>query len=104
MRRLLLALAAASALAACSSPCQDLGNRLCRCAGVGTTRDACERQVKDDVSRLNPSKDVEDVCSARLQTCNAPSGADFCEWLLTSCGKASCGLSSEQPADACVAP
>lgn len=104
MLRLALALLAVAALAACSSPCQDLGDRLCRCSGVGTTRDACERQVKDDLKRLNPSKDVEDLCSARLDTCSAPSGADFCEWLLTACGKASCGLSTEQPADVCVAP
>lgn len=101
MRRLVLVLAAASALAACSSPCQDLGDRLCRCAGVGTTRDACEDSVKDDLERLDPSKDVEDLCEDRLDTCHAPDEAEFCEWLDTSCGKASCGLSGDAPATAC---
>jgi hypothetical protein len=102
MRRLALALAAASVLAACSNPCQDLGDRLCRCAGVGTTRAACKTAVKDDLARLNPSKDVDNVCNDRLDTCHAPADAEFCEWLDTSCGKASCGLSADAPADVCA--
>jgi hypothetical protein len=82
MRRLALALAA-FAVVACSSPCQDLGDRLCRCAGVGTTRDACKESVKKDLDRLDPSKDVEDLCEERLDTCHAPGEAEFCEWLDT---------------------
>ena len=103
MRRLSfsLALAALAVLAACSNPCQDLGDRLCRCAGAGTTRDACKNAVKDDLSRLNPSKAVEDVCTQKLDTCSAPSGASFCEWLDTACGKASCGMSADDPATTC---
>jgi hypothetical protein len=102
MRRLLLVpLALTFALSGCSGPCQDLGDRLCKCVGVGTTRDACERSVKEQLKDHNPSKDVEDLCDQRLKTCRAPDGAQFCEWINTACGKASCGLSSDEPATAC---
>jgi hypothetical protein len=95
MRRLLavtLVLSSALALSGCNGPCEDLGRRLCRCTPVGTTRDACERQIDDMVSERNPS---ESSCEARLDTCDAPAGSEFCEWLQTPCGKASCGLSDE---------
>lgn len=94
-------LAAALLGAGCSNECQDLGDRLCKCSGSGTTRTSCEQQIKDEISRLDPSKAVQDLCGAKLATCNAPSGASFCEWLQTSCGKASCGFSIEAPADVC---
>ncbi len=97
----LLALAGL-AVAGCSTPCQELGNRMCQCVGGGTTRSTCEATVKDEVSRLNPSKSVEDVCRAKLDTCNQPPGADFCEWILTTCGKAACGLSLDDPSAACA--
>lgn len=96
-----LALAASVALAGCSSPCRDLGDRLCRCTAAGTTRDTCERQVQQDLDRIGTSDDQEKYCDGKLATCEAPSGADFCEWLDTSCGKALCGLSLEEPAEAC---
>lgn len=98
MRPVLVALAAALTLAACSGPCEDLGNRLCACVGAGTTRDTCQRQVQNEIGRLNPSKDVEDVCNRKLDSCKAPAGVDFCDWTQTACGKASCGLSVEDPA------
>jgi hypothetical protein len=104
MRPLLAALLAASTLAACTGPCEELGQRLCRCVGAGTTRDTCNRQVKNEVSRLNPGKSSEDVCSARLDSCAEPSGSDFCEWVNTECGKASCGMSVEDFTDAKVCP
>ncbi len=97
MRPFLVALAAALTLAACSGPCEDLGNRLCACVGAGTTRDTCQRQVANEIGRLNPSKSVEDVCTQKLDTCNAPADAEFCDWTQTECGKASCGLSVEDP-------
>jgi hypothetical protein len=58
--------------------------------------------VKDQLDSLNPGKDKEDVCTKKLATCNAPANAQFCEWLQTACGKASCGLSSiEDPTTVC---
>ncbi len=104
MRPALAALVAALSLAACSGPCQELGNRLCRCVGAGTTRTTCEQQVKNELSSLNPGKDVEDFCNARLDTCVEPQGADFCAWVETECGKASCGLSVEKSGDVCAPP
>ncbi len=104
MRRLLLLAATALSLSACKGPCEQLGDRLCGCVGTGTTRDTCEAQVKNQLDSANPGKSVEDVCQAALDTCNAPSGAQFCEWVLTSCGKASCGLSAESYKDPAVCP
>ncbi|BDG03610.1 hypothetical protein [Anaeromyxobacter oryzae] len=106
MRPALAVLVAALSLAACKGPCQELGNRLCRCVGSGTTRDTCERQVQNQISSANPGKDVEDICSARLDTCIEPQGADFCAWVQTECGKASCGLSVEDfnSTDVCPKP
>ena len=101
MGRPVLAAALLAVLAACSTPCRELGDRLCRCAPAGTTRDTCERQVKEELDRLDPSDDQDAVCEATLDTCEAPEGAEFCEWLDTSCGKARCGLSVEAPADVC---
>ncbi len=97
MRRVLsLALAAAAALAAggCStSPCQRLGEKLCGC--TATPPDVCTTQVEDRLNALKPSADTEDTCRKYLDTCNAPEGADFCEWLNTTDGKTLCGLTPE---------
>jgi hypothetical protein len=101
MGRPLLAAGLVALLAACSTPCRELGDRLCRCAPAGTTRDTCERQVKQELDRLDPSDAQDDLCEAKLDTCEAPDGAEFCEWLETSCGKAQCGLSNEEPAEVC---
>lgn len=104
-RRLSAPLAAAAllALAGCNTtPCEQLGNRLCSCVGGGTTRTSCETNVKNIVNALNPGKDVDNICQQKLGTCNAPANADFCEWTGTACGKASCGLSAEDPQTAGV--
>jgi hypothetical protein len=86
------ALLSALAVAACSSPCQDLGDRLCSCAGSSSASDACKRQVKSELDRHSPG---DSFCSAKLDTCTPPSDAVFCDWIQTDCGKASCGLSDE---------
>jgi hypothetical protein len=94
MRRpLALALVVAAGLAAAScstSPCQDLGQRLCGCTGL--TSDTCKTQVEEQLKRLDPPQATLDHCQQVLDTCNAPSGASFCEWLKTSDGMAACGL------------
>ncbi len=104
MRRL-VPLAAALALAACSkSPCQELGERLCRCQ-PNISQDTCKTQVQNQLKDLNPPQSLEDYCQQRLDGtgpsdpgCNAPAGADFCEWLLTKDGKDFCGLTPASPA------
>jgi hypothetical protein len=99
MRRVAaLLIAPALALAGCSSPCQELGDRLCRCRSADTSRSSCERQVKDQIDDLDPS---ESVCEEKLDTCEAPDGVDFCDWILTECGKASCGFSLGEPGEVC---
>jgi hypothetical protein len=101
MGRPVLAAALLALLAACSDPCRELGDRLCRCAPAGTSRDTCERQVKQELDRLDPGDDRDRLCDGKLATCEEPSGADFCEWLDTACGKARCGLSNDDPALVC---
>jgi hypothetical protein len=98
MRPLLAALALALAHAGCStSPCQELGERICRCQ-PGTTHDGCRTQVERRVDGLDPDAALEDLCEARLATCQAPAGYELCEWLLTPDGKEACGLTAPDPA------
>jgi hypothetical protein len=86
--RLLATFALATLLAACSdSPCQELGEKLCACTGLSS--DSCKTQVEDDLKRHEMS---DATCDTYLGTCNAPEGADFCEWLLTEDGKRLCGI------------
>ncbi len=85
--RLLAPLALATLLACSTSPCQELGERLCGCTGLGS--DACKTQVEDDLKRNGMS---DSTCDAYLASCSAPANTDFCEWLLTEDGKKSCGI------------
>jgi hypothetical protein len=85
------ALTLAALASGCSkSPCQELGERLCACTGVGS--DACKNQVETELDALDPPL-TEGSCDAFLATCIAPAGTEFCEWLLTETGKERCGLS-----------
>jgi hypothetical protein len=101
MGRLLSSIVLLALVAACGDPCRDLGEELCRCAPAGTSRDTCERQVKDTLESLSPNADQEQLCEDKLAACEEPDGASFCEWLDTSCGKARCGLSVEDPGEVC---
>jgi len=96
--RLALSLAAvvcALVASGCGNACQDLGERLCGCTPVGQTRAACERNVQNEVSRLNPDRDAREVCEEKLDTCSAPDAIDFCDWVDGRCGKSACGMSEE---------
>lgn len=92
MHRLLAIAAAVALVAGCSNPCQELGDRICDCNPTGVSTDTCQRQVSNMVKDVDPSKDQESVCSDYLDSCDAPSGADFCTWLSTGEGKRACGL------------
>ena len=83
---------ASLALQACGNSCQDLGDRLCQCSGAGTSRDTCKTEIKNQLSAAGVESTDEAACSAALNTCNAPSGASFCEWVATTDGKVACGL------------
>jgi hypothetical protein len=90
-------------LAACSTPCEELGDKFCSCYS-GTTQDTCENQVQDQVDAANPSGAQEDFCQARLDDCRAPSGAGFCEWINTAAGKEACGLAYSSATEQDAAP
>jgi hypothetical protein len=99
MARRIAALAAlALAASGCSkSPCQELGERICRCQ-PGMTEDTCKTQVQGQLDGIDTTSSFEDFCQQRLDACNAPQGADFCEWLATADGKDACGLTPANPA------
>ncbi len=78
--------------------CQELGNRLCQCAGTGSARDACKAEVKNQISAAGLKDANYAACQAALTTCNAPAGASFCEWINTTDGKQACGLAYTPPA------
>jgi hypothetical protein len=89
-----LALAASAAVlaAGCStSPCQELGEKLCVCTGLSS--DACKTQVEEQLKKLDPSQAELDRCGQLLGSCKEPGGAVFCEWLLTTDAKIACGVS-----------
>ena len=94
MRRVALASLLALAAACSTSPCQELGERICQCQ-PGTTKDTCKTQVQNQLKNVSPD---EGFCQGRLNVCNAPEGVDFCEWLLTAPGKTACGLTPAAPA------
>jgi hypothetical protein len=93
MRPLLLTLAALALEACQTGPCQELGERVCACSGIGGS--ACTTQVQDQLKASPPDMAAEDRCVALLGTCNAPAGAQFCEWLVTEDGKVGCGLAAD---------
>jgi hypothetical protein len=81
--------AALVALAACgTSACQELGQRICACQ-PGLSSSTCKTQIEQQLKSSNPG---ESTCQHLLDTCNAPSGVDICEWMLTEAGKQACGL------------
>jgi hypothetical protein len=88
----LFVLTASLALQGCGNSCQDLGDRLCQCAGAGTARDTCKTEIKNQLSSTGISATDTAACSAALATCNPPSGALFCEWVATADAKVACGL------------
>ena len=99
--RALIAVAALALAQGCSTPCEDLANRICGCLLAGPTRTACENQVKGQLKRdPKPNSNDEAYCEAKLATCPAP-GDDpgMCDRLNTCQGKVDCGLAYADPAD-----
>jgi hypothetical protein len=97
MRRtaLALALTLAAALTACGSPCQDLGNRICKCSAEGAVRESCERAVEEQVESGNPrpGSNDQDFCEEKLDSCADPDDDPaMCDRLETEAGKRACGL------------
>ena len=95
MRRsaLILALSAALGAGCGKSNCQKLLERLCSCTGA--SNDSCTTTIQDQLKAASPPQSTEDLCGERLGSCNAPPGAQFCEWILTADAKVQCGLAIE---------
>jgi hypothetical protein len=94
----LAAALAALAAAACGSPCQDLGDRICDCQPQGTSRDSCRSTVKSTLSANNPTGDQQDTCRHLLDTCVAPAGAaNICDFVNSEAGKQACGMAYPVP-------
>jgi hypothetical protein len=85
------AVAALALAAGCSTDCQDLANRICGCTLVGPSRDACEKQAKDQLKAAGVD---EAFCAEKLGSCHDDpvTGATLCELLNTEQGKAACGI------------
>ena len=101
--RLPLALALVAALSAgatgCSSPCQDLGDRICQCEPEGQVRNNCKTNVKARVKASSPTADESSACTTLLGTCPDPNGDRIqCAWMLNTCaGRVACGLALPEP-------
>lgn len=97
-----LALAALSALLAaaggCSTPCEELGKRVCACQPAGTERDNCDRNVTQLVKKARTSEQQQDFCDGKLSSCPDPaSDSTACDMMNTPAGKDRCGLSYPLP-------
>jgi hypothetical protein len=99
---LALGLALAIGAAGCSSPCQDLGDRVCQCEPEGQVRNNCKTNVKARVRAAAPTSGEASYCSAVLGSCPDPGGdVNKCAYMLNTCaGKVACGLALPLP-DGC---
>jgi len=80
-----LGLAVALALAACSTPCEELAELRCSCEATVSERTACENRAERQRSRHPPSDADEERCEQFLRTCD-------CSRIHTAQGKRDCGL------------
>ncbi len=91
-----LCLPVLAALAACGSPCQDLGERICGCQPVGVAQDQCVNAVKTQLGSgaQTPNAADETFCQQKLATCrDQPNGGPkLCDFVKTPAGKVACGL------------
>jgi hypothetical protein len=92
-------LALALGAAGCSTPCQDLGDRICNCVPEGQVRNNCKSNVKTRVNNSGATGSEQDYCDAILGTCPDPQGdVDKCAFILNTCpGRVGCGLALPAP-------
>jgi len=103
---LALGLALALGAAGCSTPCQDLGDRICQCESEGQVRNNCKTNVKARVKASAPDGNETSYCSTLLGSCPDPNGnVDACAYMLNTCaGKVACGLALPPPLPGCPGP
>ena len=92
-------LALALGAVGCTTPCQELGDRICNCEAEGQIRNNCKTNVKARVKAANATTSEQDYCDAKLATCPDPNGnIDVCAYILNTCpGRVACGLAIPQP-------
>ncbi|MBF5045029.1 hypothetical protein FGE12_21685 [Aggregicoccus sp. 17bor-14] len=91
-------------LAACTSPCRELSQRVCECRDTRIEREACAQNAGNNEGRLEPSSEQQDLCEQKLDTCPDPAangGKDrvaLCDELERSVDrKVACGLTAAGP-------
>ena len=83
--RSLLALFVLVLATACSSPCEELAEKLCACEpGAEARRTCAERKVQDAERRSALTDADQDRCESFVETCD-------CNQLGTAEGKRACG-------------
>ena len=93
----LAAVALALVQVGCSTPCQELGGRICSCQPQGTLRDSCNSVVRSILDAQKPSKSDESFCQSQLATCPDPEkDSSACDFMLSAEGKVACGLAFTQ--------
>jgi hypothetical protein len=94
----LAALALSLGAAGCSTPCRDLGERICKCVPEGQTRTACNNDVKARVAESAPNADQQSYCSDLLGSCPDPDkDGEACNFMQTCPGKVACGMALPEP-------
>jgi len=99
-----VALAASLAAAGCTNACQEVGDRVCNCLPVGSARNTCQTNVKNQINAARPSSAQTSYCSSLLNTCPDPGTSwtpdappAVCALLDTCQGKINCGLALPPP-------
>ena len=92
-------LALALGAVGCTTPCQELGDRICNCEAEGQIRNNCKTNVKARVNASNATTSEQDYCEAKLATCPDPNGdINICAYILNTCpGRVACGLALPTP-------
>ena len=91
----LLSLLALGPLAACSSPCRELSEKLCECQETTPDRQSCEREVaraEGALDRLDSGQ--EQACEELLTTCNCEQ-VERAELVDSATGKVNCGMARD---------
>ena len=92
------ALALLLGAAGCSTPCRELGDRICGCVAEGQTRNACKNDVETRVSENAPTADQQSYCSDLLGTCPDPlEDGEACFYMQTCPGRVACGMALPEP-------
>ena len=92
-------LALALGAVGCTTPCQELGDRICNCLGEGQIRNNCKTNVKARIKASNATTAEQDSCDALLATCPDPNGnVNTCAYINNTCpGRVGCGLALPAP-------